>query len=134
MKTALMLALLALAAAPAPALADAAGDALADSVCVALNFPAAPPSYVEANERDISVPALARDGLVYEVHGRQWLRWTKLQVAPAADASAAFHALCQVYRQAGMPGEGAVPSAAFLVRVEKATGPGEHWFSYRRTP
>lgn len=134
MKTVLIPVLLALVAGTAPAQADPAGDELADSVCVALNFPALPPGYAAPNDRDISVPGVAGDGLVYEEHGRHWLRWTKLDIAPAATTAATFHALCRVYRQPGMPGDDTVPSATFLVKVEKVTGPGEHWFTFRRDP
>lgn len=114
--------------------ADPVGDELADSACVALNFPALPPTYVAGAGLDLSAPGVAGEGLVCEEHGSQWLRWTRLAPAPAQDPSAAFYALCRVYRQSAIPDDDAVPTQAFLVRVDKVTGPGTHWFAFRRTP
>lgn len=134
MRVSTMLASVALLLAAASVRADPAGDELADSACVALNFPALPPTYVAEAALDLSAPGVAGEGLVFEEHGRQWLRWTRLAPAPAQDPSAAFHALCRVYRQTAIPDDNAVPTTAYLVRVEKVTGPGTHWFAFRRTP
>lgn len=135
MKATLVLASLAMALSSTPALADPVGDELADSACVALNFTALPPVYVAGKDGDITDPQIGREGLVYEEHGRRWLRWSKVEVqAAVTDAARAVYATCRIYQQAQRPDEGAVPSASFLVKVDTVLGPGEHWFAFRRNP
>ena len=135
MKAALVFASIVMALSSVPALADPVGDDLADSARVALNFPALPPVYVAGKDVDITDPGIGRDGLVYEAHGRHWLRWSKVAVqAATADAAHAVYATCRIYQQAQQPDDDAIPTSSFLVRVDKVLGPGEHWFALRRNP
>ncbi|MGC0153536.1 hypothetical protein ACPRNU_13825 [Chromobacterium vaccinii] len=129
------LAVLSTIGASTPALADGIGDQLADSVCLSLSTPALPPAYVAGNDVDISKPGLADAGLVFEEHGKKWYRWTKLPEAGPTAATTHVYALCQVYAQTERPSPSTPPSIAFVLRADKAVGPGTaNWFAYIRNP
>ncbi|WP_434627447.1 hypothetical protein [Chromobacterium sp. CV08] len=129
------LAILSAMAASPLAHADAIGDQLADSVCLSLSSPALPPTYVAGNDVDVSRPGLADTGLIFEEHGRKWYRWTKLAETGATEARNHFYAQCQVYAQTERPSPATPPSIAFVLRADKAVGPGTaHWFAYHKNP